>query len=109
VEVVSEKAHTLATEGNASPRKPYVATDPMSLAARILLVACLRTLSLASSSLMPEPSSLTSQTLAAAVGHLHLYALRTGVRGVLRELLDHGGGAVDDLPGGDLLRHEGVE
>jgi len=46
--------------------------------------------------------------LAAAVGQLHLYALRTDVRGVFAKLLDHRGGAVDDLPGGDLLRHEGV-
>ena len=47
-------------EGNASPRKPMVMTDSMSLAVRILLVAWLKTLSLASSSLMPEPLSLTS-------------------------------------------------
>jgi hypothetical protein len=59
VEVVREKAETLAMEGNASPRKPKVMTDSMSLAVRILLVACLKTLSLASSYVMPEPSSLT--------------------------------------------------
>ena len=39
VEVIREKAETLAMEGNASPRKPIVITDSMSLAARILLVA----------------------------------------------------------------------
>jgi hypothetical protein len=39
VEVVREKAETLAMEGNASPRKPIVRTDSMSLAVRILLVA----------------------------------------------------------------------
>ncbi len=70
VEVVREKADTLAMEGNASPRK---------------------------------------HALAAAVGYLHLYARGTGVQGVLGELLDHRGGAVDDLSGGDLLCHEGIE
>ena len=54
VEVVREKAETLAMEGNASPRKPRVMTDSMSVAVRILLVACLKTLSLASSSLGDE-------------------------------------------------------
>jgi hypothetical protein len=43
------------------------------------------------------PASAT-YPLAAAVGHLHLYALRPGVQGVFAELLDHRGGAVDDLP-----------
>jgi len=47
--------------------------------------------------------------LAAAVGHLYLHAGSAGVQGVLAELLDHGGGAVDDLSGGDLLGHEGIE
>src|SRR5919112_2043713 len=60
VEVVREKEQTLATEGKASPRKPMVRTDSKSLAVRILLVAWLKTLSLASSSDMPEPLSLTT-------------------------------------------------
>ena len=47
--------------------------------------------------------------LAAALGYLHLHAGAVGIEGVLAELLDHGGGPVDDLAGGDLLCHEGIE
>jgi hypothetical protein len=42
-------------------------------------------------------------------GYLHLYSGGTGVQGVLGELLDHGGGTVYDLSGGDLLCYEGIE
>jgi hypothetical protein len=48
-------------------------------------------------------------TLTAPVGYLYLYACSTSVQGVLREFLDHGGGAVYDLSGGDLLCYEGIE
>ena len=47
--------------------------------------------------------------LAAAVGYLYLNARGTGVKGILCELLHHGGGAVDYLSGGDLLSYEGIE
>jgi hypothetical protein len=47
--------------------------------------------------------------LAAAVGYLYLNARGTGVKGVLCEFLDHRGGTVDDLSGGDLLGYEGIE
>jgi hypothetical protein len=59
VEVVRQKAETLATEGKASPRKPKVATDSRSWTARILLVACLKMERDASSRDIPEPSSRT--------------------------------------------------
>jgi hypothetical protein len=55
-----------------------------------------------------RPASAT-YPLAAAVGDLHLYARGPGVEVVFAKLLDHRGGAVDDLPGGDLLGHEGVQ
>src|ERR671921_2232353 len=48
-------------------------------------------------------------TLAAAVGYLYLYACSSGVQGVLRELLYHRGGTIDDLSGGDLLGYKGIE
>src|SRR5215217_4452828 len=55
------------------------------------------------------PASSQEARLAPAVGYLYLYACGTGVQGVLRELLDHRGGAVDDLSGGYLLCYEGIE
>jgi hypothetical protein len=107
VEVVREKAETLAMEGNASPRKPMVRTDSMSLAVRILLVAWLETLSLVSSSDMPEPLSLTRMRSRPPSAISTSTTCGTGVKGVLRELLDHGGGAVYDLSGGHLLCYWG--
>jgi hypothetical protein len=59
VEVVKVKDETLAIEGRASPRKPKVLTDSMSLTDRILLVAWRKTARRASSGDMPEPSSRT--------------------------------------------------
>jgi hypothetical protein len=59
VEVVRQKAETLAIEAKASPRKPRVATVSRSETDSILLVACLKTESGASSGDIPEPSSRT--------------------------------------------------
>lgn len=55
------------------------------------------------------PRSPDHHALAAAVGYLHLDVGGTGVRGVLGELLNHGGEAVYDLTGGYLLGYEGIE
>jgi hypothetical protein len=60
VAVLKEKEETLAMEGRASPLNPKVFTDSRSSTELILLVACRKIESLASSGLMPEPSSRTS-------------------------------------------------
>src|SRR3712207_4050257 len=67
VEVVRQKDETLAMEGRASPLKPRVLTDSMSLMERILLVACLSTERRASSVVMPDPSDRKSVVLGKSV------------------------------------------
>ena len=44
----------------------------------------------------------------AAVGDLHRHAGRSGVDGVLHQLLGHGGGPLHHLSGGDQIGHMGV-
>ena len=57
--------------------------------------------------LVPRP--VVESIRAVTVGYLYLYACSAGIQGVLRELLYHRGGTVDDLSGGDLLGYQGIE
>jgi len=50
---------TAAIDGRASPLKPYVMIEDRSEASEILEVACRSKHSLASSGVMPQPSSMT--------------------------------------------------
>ena len=59
-----------------------------------------------SASAHPYPDQ---HALAAAVGYLYRHVRGAGVEGVLAELLDHRGGAVDHLTGCELPGHEGFE
>ncbi len=109
VEVVREKEETLAIEGSASPLNPRVVTASMSSTFWILLVACLSTERRGVAPGHPRSVVADEDARGAAVSELHLDAGGACVEGVLDEFLDHRGRAVDDLPGGHLLGHPGVE
>ena len=109
---VSVSRETDAMLGNASPRKPSVASASRSSSVAILLVACRDNASASSSRGMPQPSSVTRMSLAPPPSISTVIDARAGVERVLDELLDDGRGPLDDLAGRDLvdeLRRQDVD
>ena len=92
-------------EGRASPRKPRVAIESRSSAVRSLDVAWRSKARRASSRFIPLAVVADADELAAAGFDLDADAVGPGIERVLQQFLDHGGGAIDDFAGGDLVRH----
>ena len=90
-------------DGSASPRKPSVAMESRSSAVRSLEVAWRSKASRASSRIHAVAVVGDADELAAAGFDFDADARGAGVERVFEEFFDHGGRAVDDLAGGDLV------
>ena len=103
-QVSMRKRETEAMAGMASPRNPMVAMAASPPASRSLEVACRSRERSASSRAMPVPVVGDPDERQAALLEVDLDVPGPGVEGVLEQLLHHGGGALDHLAGGDLVR-----
>ncbi len=101
--VAIRRRDTEPIEGSASPRNPSVVTVSRSSSEPILLVACRASASGSSAAATPRPSSRTRTSPTPPRSTSTSMRCATRIERVLHQLLDHGGGALDDLAGGDLI------
>ncbi len=103
----NDKRETEAMLGNASPRKPKVATFSKSSSDAILLVAWRASANGNLGRVDADAIIANADRSAAAALEFDLDAPRARIQCVFDQFLDHRSGTLDHLAGGDLI-DEGI-